>query len=112
MRKIIQIVATEAYGVDMLYALCRDGSLWNLQNPHPGKAPENWERIPLVPQEPEAEQPQQPQSPVPTVEPFKVLPKSRPWIQGNGFDGLRIGQTRGEAEAFVAWINEKLGFHK
>ena len=32
----------------------------------------------------------------------------RPTIKGNGFDGLEIGEDREEAEAFVAWINEKL----
>lgn len=30
----------------------------------------------------------------------------RPSIKGNGFDGLEIGETRDEAEAFVARINE------
>ena len=36
--------------------------------------------------------------------------EERPIIKGNGFDGLEIGETRDEAEDFVAWINARLGF--
>lgn len=32
----------------------------------------------------------------------------RPSIKGNGFDGLAVGETREEAEEFVAWLNEHL----
>lgn len=35
----------------------------------------------------------------------------RPIIKGNGFDGLEIGENREEAEAFVAWINERIAAH-
>jgi hypothetical protein len=46
------------------------------------------------------------------VEPFVVrhyAGEIRPSIKGNGFDGLEVGETREEAEAFVAWLNERLG---
>jgi len=45
------------------------------------------------------------------IQPFVVkhyTEDERPTIKGNGFDGLEIGEDREEAEAFVAWINEKL----
>ena len=45
------------------------------------------------------------------MQPFVVrhyTEDERPTIKGNGFDGLEIGEDREEAEAFVAWINEKL----
>lgn len=45
------------------------------------------------------------------MHPFVVrhyIEDERPTIKGNGFDGLEIGEDRKEAEAFVAWINEKL----
>ena len=45
------------------------------------------------------------------MQPFVVrhyIEDERPTIKGNGFDGLEIGEDREEAEAFVAWINEKL----
>lgn len=45
------------------------------------------------------------------MHPFVVrhyIEDERPSIKGNGFDGLEIGEDREEAEAFVAWINEKL----
>jgi hypothetical protein len=32
----------------------------------------------------------------------------RPILKGNGFDGLELGADREEAEAFVAWVNDKL----
>jgi hypothetical protein len=41
-------------------------------------------------------------------EPFVVRHYStdeRPTIKGNGFDGLEVGETREEAEAFVAFVN-------
>jgi hypothetical protein len=28
-----------------------------------------------------------------------------PCLKGNGFDGLTLGETREEAEEFVAWLN-------
>jgi hypothetical protein len=31
-----------------------------------------------------------------------------PVIKGNGFDGLRIGDDREEAEDFVKWVNARL----
>jgi len=31
-----------------------------------------------------------------------------PVIKGNGFDGLRIGEDREEAEDFVKWVNARL----
>ena len=31
-----------------------------------------------------------------------------PSIKGNGFDGLRIGEDRYEAEEFIRWINARL----
>lgn len=34
--------------------------------------------------------------------------EDRPTIKGNGFDGLEIGETREEAEAFVAWVNARI----
>lgn len=43
------------------------------------------------------------------MEPFVVKHYSadeRPTLKGNGFDGLEIGETREEAEAFVARVNE------
>lgn len=49
------------------------------------------------------------------AEPFVVRHYStdeRPTIKGNGFDGLEIGQDRDEAEAFVAWVNARLGVGK
>jgi len=45
------------------------------------------------------------------VEPFVVKQYSgdeRPSIKGNGFDGLCVGETREEAEEFVAWVNARL----
>lgn len=47
----------------------------------------------------------------PFPDPFIVKHYSgdeRPVIKGNGFDGLEIGETREEAEEFVAWVNAKL----
>ena len=35
--------------------------------------------------------------------------EERPVIKGCGFDGLEIGETREEAEEFVAYINKFLG---
>ena len=32
----------------------------------------------------------------------------RPTIKGNGFDGLEIGESREEAEEFVAWVNARI----
>lgn len=43
------------------------------------------------------------------MEPFVVKHYSadeRPMLKGNGFDGLEIGETRDEAEAFAARVNE------
>lgn len=31
-----------------------------------------------------------------------------PSIKGNGFDGLRVGDTREDTEEFVAWLNAKI----
>lgn len=31
----------------------------------------------------------------------------RPTIKGNGFDGLEVGESREDAEEFVAWLNDK-----
>lgn len=45
------------------------------------------------------------------MEPFVVkhyTSDERPTLKGNGFDGLEIGETRDEAERFVAWINARL----
>lgn len=45
------------------------------------------------------------------VEPFVVkhyASDERPCIKGNGFDGLEIGEDRGEAQTFVDWINARL----
>lgn len=47
------------------------------------------------------------------VEPFVVRfyeGTERPQIKGNGFDGLEVGEERWEAEKFVKWLNERLGF--
>ena len=44
-------------------------------------------------------------------EPFIVkhyTSEEGPIIKGNGFDGLRIGEDREEAEDFVKWINARL----
>ena len=46
------------------------------------------------------------------IQPFVVKhygADERPMIKGNGFDGLKVGQTREEAEAFVKWVNSRLG---
>ncbi len=32
----------------------------------------------------------------------------RPVLKGNGFDGLEIGETREEAQAFADWVNALL----
>jgi hypothetical protein len=32
----------------------------------------------------------------------------RPSIKGNGFDGLEVGETREEAEKFIAWVNARI----
>jgi hypothetical protein len=48
---------------------------------------------------------------LPGVELFVVKHYSgdeRPTLKGNGFDGLEIGESREEAEEFVAWLNERL----
>ncbi len=45
------------------------------------------------------------------TEPFVVKFYSEdgcPSLKGNGFDGLRIGEDREEAEEFVKWLNERL----
>lgn len=45
-----------------------------------------------------------------TFEPFVVRHyegDKHPSIKGNGFDGLRVGDDRDEAEAFVKWINDQ-----
>jgi hypothetical protein len=45
------------------------------------------------------------------IQPFVVKYYSadeRPTIKGNGFDGLEIAQTRGEAEQFIEWVNARL----
>lgn len=45
------------------------------------------------------------------VEPFVVrhyTSDERPTIKGNGFDGLEVGETREDAETFVAWLNAAL----
>jgi hypothetical protein len=42
------------------------------------------------------------------MEPFVVrhyTGEERPVIKGNGFDGLEVGETREEAERFVAFVN-------
>lgn len=44
-------------------------------------------------------------------EPFVVRHYSsdeRPTIKGNGFDGLEIGETREEAEEFIAFVNRAM----
>ncbi len=49
-RKIVQITATPgddvAGSADVVYALCNDGSLWELYNEDEGK----WSRLPDIPQ--------------------------------------------------------------
>ena len=48
---------------------------------------------------------------LPPVEPFVVkhyTSDEYPSIKGNGFDGLRVGDDRQEAEEFVAWVNRRL----
>lgn len=56
-------------------------------------------------------------SPLPTIaqqeagEPFVVRHYTEdegPIIKGNGFDGLRIGNDREEAQAFIDWINSRI----
>lgn len=45
------------------------------------------------------------------MEPFAVKHYSadeRPTLKGNGFDGLEVGETRDEAEGFVAWVNRRV----
>lgn len=45
------------------------------------------------------------------IEPFVVkfyVGDDCPTIKGNGFDGLRIGDDREDAEEFVAWLNAML----
>ena len=47
----------------------------------------------------------------PRPEPFVVKHYTadlRPTIKGNGFDGLEIGESREEAEEFVAWVNARI----
>ena len=44
-RKIVQLAATEADGVDTLYAACEDGTVWALG---PWRN-EKWERLPSIP---------------------------------------------------------------
>lgn len=47
----------------------------------------------------------------PSPEPFVVKHYSgdeHPVIKGNGFDGLEVGESREDAEEFVAWVNAKL----
>lgn len=34
----------------------------------------------------------------------------QPSIKGNGFDGLRIGQDREDAEAFIEFVNKLIEF--
>jgi hypothetical protein len=49
--------------------------------------------------------------PTEQAEPFVVrhyANDERPCIKGNGFDGLELGESREEAEAFVSWINARL----
>lgn len=49
----------------------------------------------------------------PPIEPFVVKHYSsdeRPTLKGNGFDGFELGETREEAQHFVDWVNERLGF--
>lgn len=46
-----------------------------------------------------------------TPEPFLVkhyTGDERPMLKGNGFDGLEIGETREEAQAFADWVNALL----
>lgn len=48
---------------------------------------------------------------VPPAERFIVkryAAEDRPIIKGNGFDGLEVGETREEAQAFVDWINARI----
>lgn len=45
---------------------------------------------------------------MPNIERFVVkfyTGDSSPTIKGNGFDGLRVGETREEAEEFITFIN-------
>lgn len=45
------------------------------------------------------------------IEPFVVkhyYQDLSPTIKGNGFDGLRVGDDREEAEEFVTWVNKAL----
>jgi hypothetical protein len=47
----------------------------------------------------------------PRPEPFVIKHYTadlRPTIKGNGFDGLEIGESREEAEEFVAWVNARI----
>lgn len=47
----------------------------------------------------------------PSAEPFVVrhyTADDRPEIKGNGFDGLSIGETRQDAEEFIAWVNARI----
>lgn len=50
--------------------------------------------------------------PTTVVEPFVVkyyISDDGPSIKGNGFDGLRIGDDRQEAEEFISFVNKALG---
>ena len=47
-------------------------------------------------------------------EPFTIrhyVYDNSPMLKGNGFDGLRIGDTREEAEEFIAFINQLVVWH-
>ena len=51
----------------------------------------------------------------PVVDPFVVkhyTGSDRPIIKGNGFDGLEVGETREEAEEFIAFVNLYMGAKK
>jgi hypothetical protein len=49
MRKIVQIVATATEGVDTVFALCDDGTVWA----HcPQGDSDGWRRMPRIPQPP------------------------------------------------------------